>query len=182
MDRKLILPFASLLAFLLLGGVWSGVLRALPEEGPRSAVALLLGLAVVAAYLALLVDHIRHVLKGERFALHGLLVVAELAVLLAGFASVYRALGIIDATRPGSPVVHDFWLGAYLSVMTFTTVGYGDLYPDASGRALAALQGLSGYLVLGILASTAASVLSPYSPAGPSTEEKERERGERVNG
>lgn len=178
MQRKLLVGSGLLLAFVLLGGAWVSLLRLLPDGLPRSLAVGGLGVAVVGLYVSLLVQHIRGLLRGgERFWLQALMVLAELALLLAGFASMYAHLGIMNNTLPDSPVVHDFGLGIYLSIVTFTTVGYGDMYPVGLGRALAALQGLSGYLVLGILASTAASLVSPYSPAGPGTEERAREEG-----
>ncbi len=166
MDRKYLLLSALGLTFVLVGGAWVWLLRLVPPGPARSAVVVLLGVAVVGLYMSLLVNHIRKIFRGEKFWLHGLWVIGELLLFLVGFASLHQHLGIIDNTRPGSPIVHDFWLSAYFSVITFTTVGYGDMYPTGLGRALAALQGFSGYLVLGVLASTAASVLSPYSRAG----------------
>ncbi len=40
--------------------------------------------------------------------------------------------------------------GLYFSIVTFTTLGYGDYQPVGYGRYLAATQALAGYLVLGL--------------------------------
>ncbi|HEV2132088.1 MAG TPA: ion channel [Longimicrobiaceae bacterium] len=82
-------------------------------------------------------------------------------LLILAFASVYQRLGIIDSTAEGSPITHSFATAIYYSIVTFTTLGYGDFYPTGLGRAVAAMQALTGYLILGILASTGASILSP---------------------
>jgi hypothetical protein len=156
------------LFFILLGGLWVGLITLIPAGTPRAVVVVALGAAFAATFVGLLLSRVRKILAGgDGIWLHGAMVLLELALLIAGFAAMYRELGIIDTTQPGSPVVHDFWQSAYLSLVTFTTVGYGDFYPTGLGRALAALQGLTGYVVLGTLASTASSVVSPHNPAGP---------------
>jgi hypothetical protein len=62
-------------------------------------------------------------------------------------------------------ITHNFWLCLYYSVVTFTTLGYGDFYPVGAGRFMAALQALLGYLVLGMLASSSASLLQAQAQA-----------------
>lgn len=154
--------------FVLLIGTWAGLLRLLPGGAAYEVLVVVLGIAVAVAYLVLLVRHLRSVLGGRASVLAQIgCTGVELALLLAAFASIYQRLGILDNTQPSTPVIHDFWRSLYLSFITFTTVGYGDFYPTGVGRALAALEGLMGYLVLGILASTAASLLSPHAPEGP---------------
>lgn len=160
--RRMIITYAALVA------VWAGLLRILPEGNGYSTAVVVFGVAVVATYLALLVLHVRKALSNRAsLAVQLGSTFAEALVLLASFASVYQRLGILDDTQPGAPPIHDYWRSLYLSFITFTTVGYGDFYPVAAGRALAALQGLTGYLVLGILASSAAQLLSPHTPEGP---------------
>lgn len=88
--------------------------------------------------------------------------------MLISFGVVDRTLGIIGNTRPDSPVVHEFWASLYYSVVTFTALGYGDFYPQGIGRALVGMQALTGYIVLGLLASVTANVVSPHNPAGAS--------------
>lgn len=154
--------------FLMFGGAWTWLVRLLPEGLPRDLVVLALGVAFVVVYLVLLVRRIRVVLRGpEQLWPHVGLLLVELGVLLLAFALMHQEIGIVDTTRPGNPVTHDLWSSLYFSIITFTTVGFGDFYPVGAGRALAALQGLTGYLILGSLASTVASMLSPYSKAGP---------------
>ena len=59
-------------------------------------------------------------------------------------------------------MTHSRLAGLYYSVVTFTTLGYGDMYPRGVGRAYAGIEALVGYFVLATLASTASSILSPY--------------------
>ena len=54
----------------------------------------------------------------------------------------------------------------YFSVITWTTVGYGDITPSESSRLIAALEALSGYifmgLFIGILGSFMMSAFDKY--------------------
>lgn len=165
------------LFFLFWGGLWVSLSRLIPSGTARSVVMVALGVVFVGIFVALLVKRVRTVLAGTRHLVRELMMVAlELALLLAAFASMYQQIGIIDNTVGGYPVRGDFWSALYYSVVTFTTLGYGDFYPRGVGRALAALEALTGYLILGILASTAASVISPNERAGWK-EREEEERG-----
>ena len=55
-----------------------------------------------------------------------------------------------------------FYNSLYFSIVTFTTLGYGDFTPDPSYRLIAALQGIYGYIFLGTLVGMLAN--SDYSP------------------
>ena len=43
----------------------------------------------------------------------------------------------------------DFEAALYLSTITFSTVGYGDIVPVGDWRLLAALEGITGFLMIG---------------------------------
>lgn len=154
--------------YTILLGIWVSLPWLLAPGIAGNAGLIVFGIIVVGAYLMLLVRHVRRAM-GNRASMAVQLgsTVGEALMLLAAFAWVYRELGILDNTQPGAPPVHDYWRALYLSFITATTVGYGDFYPTGAGRALAALQGLTGYLVLGILASSAAALISPQAPEGP---------------
>ena len=47
----------------------------------------------------------------------------------------------------------------YFSLTTFTTVGYGDWYPEDNMRKWATLEGLLGWITLGIFMATLTIVL-----------------------
>lgn len=156
-----------LVIFLLAGGLWVGLVSLIPPGLPRSVFIVVLAFVFLASFAWLLVYRVRTILAGtEHLLRHALIAAAEVAGMLLSFGAVYQKLGIIDNTQTGSPVIHDFWTCLYYSVVTFTTLGYGDFYPQGIGRALAGMQALTGYLVLGLLASTTSSVVSPHSPAG----------------
>ena len=73
------------------------------------------------------------------------------------FADLYRWDGISDGTT--SPI-HDLGTCIYFSVITITTVGFGDLHPLAEGlsRAITSIEALSGYLILGLLVGSLGSM------------------------
>jgi hypothetical protein len=51
-------------------------------------------------------------------------------------------------------VIYDFQSCLYFSVITFMTVGYGDLHPTGIARAFAAAEALTQYFVLGAVLFT----------------------------
>lgn len=156
-----------LLTLVLVGGVWVGGVHLLPAGAPRTVFMLALGIAFVGGFVTLLTLRLRSLLGGtSRLALEISLLAAQLVTLILAFAAIYRTLGLLDNTGPVPATVNDFWTAAYYSVVTFTTLGYGDFYPMGAGRALAALQALTGYVVLGMVASAAASMISPNTRAG----------------
>lgn len=75
------------------------------------------------------------------------------------FAYIYTQKGIVKsgiyvdfADRGGDasiPVVRDYFTCLYFSVVTFTTVGYGDFQPAEEARGVAALEAIVGFLFLG---------------------------------
>lgn len=157
----------ALLLFVLTGAFWIALVRLVPAGLPRSTAIVAAGVVFVFTYVGLLIARIREILAGTpRFIRNAVIAGVELVLLLLAFGAVHQALGLTDNTQAGSPVVHDFWLSVYYSVVTFTTLGYGDYYPVGVGRVLAGIQALTGYIILGVLASTAASVLSPHTAAG----------------
>ncbi len=65
------------------------------------------------------------------------------------FSVMYAKLGIM---RGGSTeVVHDILKSLYFSVVTWATLGYGDFHPSEDVMLVAALEGMLGYLMGGIL-------------------------------
>lgn len=168
MKRDLLEVGAGTLAtFATVGALWVGLLRLVPAGTLRSVVAVVLGVAFAFTYVRLVVSRVGAILAGERrLILQTLIATVEIGLLLLAFGAVHESLGLMDNTRAGTPVVHEFWTSVYYSVVTFTTLGYGDFYPVGAGRVLAGIQALTGYLILGILASTASRVVSPHSKAG----------------
>ncbi|WP_350338028.1 ion channel [Sessilibacter corallicola] len=65
-------------------------------------------------------------------------------IAIVGFAAVYKQKGLVS----GSDVIHDASTAFYFSVVTWTTLGYGDFQPTESIRWLAALEALLGTLFI----------------------------------
>jgi len=148
--------------FIISGGIWISLTRFLPTGVPRTIVIVGFGGLFVVMFLWLLVTQVRQVLGGTEHMLMDIgLILLNLALLLVAFGWMYQILGIVDTTRDGNPVTSRFSTCIYYSIVTFTTLGYGDLQPQGLGRVLAAMQALTGYLILGILASTGVTLLSP---------------------
>lgn len=66
---------------------------------------------------------------------------------IISYAGIYTKLGLID----GENKVHDFATCMYFSIVTWTTLGYGDVRPSETARAFAASEALLGYIFMGIL-------------------------------
>ncbi len=74
--------------------------------------------------------------------------IALIMILLLEFTDIYKLLGIID---PYGHTVHDGASCLYFSVITWTTVGYGDFHPTPSARGFVACEAMLGYLLMGLL-------------------------------
>ena len=67
------------------------------------------------------------------------------------FAMFHTQIGLNDTTYLGNDVyLPDLSDALYFSIVTFTTLGFGDFQPVPETRLLAALQALTGYLYLGL--------------------------------
>jgi hypothetical protein len=72
------------------------------------------------------------------------------------FARLYQLNGLVQppgecGEAAGCPVA--FWNAVYFSIITWTTVGYGDFSPTPSSRIFAATEALSGYLIMSLIIS-----------------------------
>jgi hypothetical protein len=69
--------------------------------------------------------------------------------MLIASADFYTGIGL--CSNPGcNPREHGFWECLYFSIITFTTVGYGDFTPSPVARILAGGEALAGYVNFGI--------------------------------
>lgn len=66
------------------------------------------------------------------------------------FAFVYYQAGL-----SGEEI--DFSTSLYFSIVTWTTLGYGDLHPDKAIRGVAAVQAMMGYIFMGFLVGSLAN-------------------------
>jgi hypothetical protein len=78
-------------------------------------------------------------------------VLSNIAVMIIAYGGIYSRLGLADTLRGGGRT--SIWDGIYFSIITWTTVGYGDMSPTLATRAVAASEALTGYVVMGLLIS-----------------------------
>ena len=74
--------------------------------------------------------------------------------------------------------VRGLWQALYFSVVTMTTLGFGDIAanPDSwVGQTLLMLQVILGYVLLGALVTGFAVLFTAGGPAGKFADEKEKE-------
>lgn len=76
------------------------------------------------------------------------------------YAVQYSILGI---THNGT-VSHDPLDTLYFSIVTWTTLGYGDFQPGKDGQLLAASEALLGYIFMALLIGLVLHLLTPSSP------------------
>lgn len=69
----------------------------------------------------------------------------SLGVIVA-YAAIYASLNALTE--------HGFWAALYFSIVTFTTLGYGDLTPTPSFRLVAASEAVAGLLLSGLFLFT----------------------------
>jgi hypothetical protein len=68
---------------------------------------------------------------------------------IIAYASVYRRLGLIDLDQPSNNPITCL----YFSIVTWTTLGYGDVRPSLDARLVAAFEALTGYFVMAVYIS-----------------------------
>jgi len=76
-----------------------------------------------------------------------LMLLLTIPALQIWFATMYTILGL----QQDGEVVRDTGTALYFSVVTWTTLGYGDLAPTPAARCVAAIEALLGYITMGVL-------------------------------
>jgi hypothetical protein len=86
-----------------------------------------------------------------RFKLHGRShrVAVMIAIVLGLFAVVSIEIWVWAICYVVLSVAPDFSSALYLSTITYSTVGYGDVVPALEWRQFAALEGITGFLMIG---------------------------------
>ena len=88
-----------------------------------------------------------------------LVIIAHGLIAIVLFALIQRQMGL--SMNPNTPVPPPVALGTviYFSVVTWTTLGYGDYAPVGYGRLFAAVQASLGYVFLGLVVGFTANLL-----------------------
>jgi hypothetical protein len=82
--------------------------------------------------------------KIDRLLVIGI-VISFICAITTTYALVYRHLGLKD----GEDLVHDPITCLYFSIVTWTTLGYGDVTPSLDARLIAASEAVVGYIFMG---------------------------------
>lgn len=64
------------------------------------------------------------------------------------YAMIYARIGLLDGS---GALLQDLGTGFYFSLVTWTTLGYGDLQPPPNLRLIASSEAILGYISMGIL-------------------------------
>ena len=78
--------------------------------------------------------------------------------MIIAYANIYRSFGLVD----GSVAVTSLRDFIYFSIITWTTVGYGDIRPSPDSRIFAASEALLGYLTMGLYLSLIFYSIAPH--------------------
>lgn len=72
----------------------------------------------------------------------------------AALIFIYSTINYILKSWMGLPDIKSFWDSLYFTIITLTTIGFGDITPEKlPGRAIVAIQGVSGFFVFATSAS-----------------------------
>lgn len=76
--------------------------------------------------------------------------------MIVSYANIYKILGLLDDGLPVTKI-SDF---LYFSIITWTTVGYGDIKPSVNSRIWAASEALLGSVTMGLLLAVVFYIIS----------------------
>lgn len=123
----------------------------------ETALVIAIGIFVIAVGIWTINDLLR---KEEDKAIYpvyvALILGGLMVVFIFEFAAVYASIGMIHNGKE----VHDFKSALYFSVVTWTTLGYGDFQPVEAARKIAALQALLGYMFMALFMGITIYILS----------------------
>jgi hypothetical protein len=101
--------------------------------------------------------------RPSRWNLRLVLVFCLLSVMwlfIASYGAIFCIVGVLDNGKES----HDALTCTYLSLVTWTTVGYGEVVPMKAARLWAASEALTGYVTMIVFISTIARVIKQRFP------------------
>lgn len=133
------------LCFLILWILWATFIVLFPRGVSELQI-----VAVQVSLFAVLLAACYELTKAQsKWVVPSMLVLAVIAGILT-HAMLYNQLGLVMSAD--QELFYPEWRDAlYFSVVTFTTLGYGDMAPRKEIRLVAAFQAIYGYLLLGAL-------------------------------
>jgi hypothetical protein len=80
-----------------------------------------------------------------------LLIILFASIFILAYTDIYKNLGIYSSNQEGREVITKRAVDCfYFSIVTWTTLGYGDFRPTEAGRIYAASEALLGYFFMAI--------------------------------
>jgi hypothetical protein len=107
-------------------------------------ISLVLALAI---YIFFILNRTKVVKTLSQLIQISLMSLSLILTVIFSYTDIYRYLGIIDTN---GVVIRDPVSCFYFSVVTYTTLGYGDYRPSSEARLFAASEALVGYILLSL--------------------------------
>ncbi len=164
--RFFYIPYRMLVAFFAILGIAAAVFTvfsALPKDYKHPTTGIVVIVLSLFLFIPLLLSFIDEEKRSALFVGIGFILFFGLPLTLFVFADVYMHTGIMD-TNNDFAVVRDESTCMYFSVVTFTTLGYGDFCPTQEARGTAALEAIVGYIFWGIFIGTVLHLLRRRRP------------------
>lgn len=122
--------------------------RWIPPDSVRLGSVVSSSLAWLFAYVAMSTAIMRRSAATPILGISILLIISISIVtsLILGYANLFHRHGVVGSNG----VTHDPYTALYLSIITWTTVGYGDVRPTDGVRLVAAIESLVAYIVSAI--------------------------------
>lgn len=120
----------------------------------------------IIAYLQILpICFFSHILVGRYSSLKACIkviiafwIIVLIFLVIFLFSCIYFSTTIVENGKP----IQDGSDAFYFSIVTFTTLGYGDFQPPPEARFYAATESILGYIILGIFVATTINILQSY--------------------
>lgn len=149
-------PAALLVIAIMIVGTGAALVTSGPVAVGIATISLVgTALALLSMFLSVLYKGV-----GTRRSILSICLVALTGVLAMplNFAVLYRWIGIQVASTGGR--VEDLLDAVYFSVVTWTTLGYGDILPLPGARWIVVVESMTGYVVMALLISALVAALS----------------------